>query len=107
MFVKHGTGPLTASDISVLSFYFVLEERGAKPEVAVKTAFLTTDTRHFARPFAMGAVWTIGPPTPFIEWGVQTRLTEDFGAPDDLAGGDKALEQQIIDFAQKLGLQLP
>jgi hypothetical protein len=108
MFVKHGIGPLAASDISVLSFYFLLEEREAMADVAVKIAFLVTDTRYFARPFAAGGgKWTIGPPTPFIEWGTQTRLAEALGPPGDPAEGDKSLEQRIIDFAQTLGLQLP
>lgn len=106
MFVKHGSGPLTASDISVLNFYFVLEERLAKPDVALKIAFLATDTRHFERPFDIGTNPTLRPPTPFIEWGIQTRIHDVCPEPAALAGTNQALRKRILDFAQLVGLQL-
>jgi hypothetical protein len=106
MFVKHGSGPLTASDISVLNFYFVLEEKLVKPDAALKIAFLATDTRYFVAPFAVGAGPTIQSPTPFIEWGIQTRVHDEFPEPAVLAGGDQGLRKRIVDFAQLVGLQL-
>jgi hypothetical protein len=105
MFAKHGTGKLDASDVSVLDLYFVLEER-KKANLALKIAFLTTDTRFFAKPFAPGADWTVQPPTPFIEWGVQTRIDDEFDVGADPTGGDPALQELMLDFATQLGVQV-
>ncbi len=112
MFVKHGTGALVDSAISVLHFYFVLEERKANPDRVLKIAFVATDTRFFSAPFQDGAVLKIpvDPPTPFIEWGTQTRISDGFlAAPSllQLAGNNRNLMERIWGFAKSLGLTLP
>lgn len=110
MFVQHGTDDLQDSDISVLHYFFVLEDRKSNPDRVLKISFLATDTRFFSAPFAEGAgKRTIDPPTPFIEWGTQTRVSDGFQAATsltELCKGDLGLRDRILLFAKDLGLYL-